>query len=97
MSFVQLKKDNIPFNDATLTVTAGRTTNLSCTPGFSRPQSPTIDWYIGSTPKLSDNVQYRYTTEANDHGKRIYCQAYIPQQTMAAVSNNPRLNINGKP
>ena len=91
-----MKKDNIAFNDATLTTTAGSTVSLSCTPGFSRPSPPTIDWYIGSVTKLSDSVQYRYTAEANDHNKMIICQAYIPQQAVAAVSNEPRLNINGK-
>ena len=96
MSTVQLKKDNQAFNGAILTVTAGRTINLSCTPGFSRPSPPTIDWYIGLAPKISDSVQYRYTAEANDHGREIFCQAYIPQQTIKAESNKPTLNINGK-
>ena len=89
-------KDNQAFNSATLTVTAGRTVNLSCTPGFSRPQNPTIDWYIGSAPKLPNSVQYRYTAEAKDHGGEIFCQAYVPQQTMKAESNKPTLIINGK-
>ena len=92
-----MKKDNIAFNGATLTTTAGSTVSLSCTPGFSRPSPPTIDWYIGSVHKLSDSVQFRYTAEANDHTKVIFCQAYIPRQTMKAESNKPILNINGKP
>ena len=96
MSFAQLKKDNITFNDATLTVTAGNTVSLSCTPAFSRPSPPTIDWYIGSVLKLSDSVQYRYTAVANDHNKMIYCQAYTPQQAIKAASNKPWLNVNGK-
>ena len=96
MSTVQLKKDNQPFNGATLTVTAGSTVHLSCTPEFSRPSPPTIDWYIGSVHKLSDSVQYIYTAEANDHNKMIFCQAYIPQQSVTAVSNKPRLNVNGE-
>ena len=97
MSFVQLKKDNIAFNGADLTVAAGSIVSLSCSPGFSRKIPPTMDWYIGSVPMLSDNVQYKYTAEANDHTKTIYCQAYIPQQTMKAESNKPILNINSKP
>ena len=95
MSTVQLKKDNQAFNSATLTATASDTVNLSCTPGFSRPSSPTIDWYIGTDKKLTDNVQYRYTAEANDHNEMIYCQAYLPWQTEKADSNKPRLNVNG--
>ena len=69
MSFVQLKIDKITLNDATLTVTAGSTVSLSCTPGFSRPDPPTIDWYIGSVLSLSDSVQYRYTAKTNDQNK----------------------------
>ena len=96
MSTVQLKKDNQAFNSATLTATVGDAVPLSCTPGFSRPSPPTIDWYIGTAMKLSDNVKYRYTAEANDHGKVIYCKAYIPQQSVKAESNKPGLHINGK-
>ena len=96
MPTVQLKKDDIDFNDQTLTVTVGGTVHLNCTPGFSRPSPPTIDWYIGSALKLPDSVQYIYTAEAKDHGKEIFCQAYIPWQTVKAESNKPTLNINGK-
>ena len=97
VSTVQLKKDNIDFNGQTLTATVGDTVHLSCTPGFSRPSPPTIDWYIGSVQKLSNSADYAYTAEENDHNKTIFCKAYTPQQSTKAESYKPRLYVDGKP
>ena len=95
MSTVQLKKDNIYFNGVTLTATVGDTVHLSCTPGFSRP-NPTIDWYIGNVRMKSNSAEYAYTAEDSHHNKKIYCVAYIAQQTVKAESNKPTLYVNGK-
>ena len=95
MPTVQLKKDNIAFNGATLTVTAGNTVSLSCTPGFSKP-SPTIDWYIGNVRMKSNSAEYAFTAEDSHQNKKIYCEAYIPQQTVKAESNKLTLYVNGK-
>ena len=96
-SVTLIYENNQPGRGETIYVTAGKSANLTCLPGTSRP-ALTIVFIIGNTIKqTSTNTVYNLVAEDADHNKEIYCKAYNLQGLAQAVfSTKSQLYVQGK-